>query len=82
MVCKVNLNKAALKRAQDRNKQKKNPVVCLVKKKYVIFLWKAYVILWKFYFCIVLIFDRKGEKENLGPSRVDHCVEYLCSVER
>ena len=38
MVCKVNLNKAVLKRAQDRNKQKKKPVVCLVKKKYVIFL--------------------------------------------
>ena len=31
MVCKVNLNKAVLKRAQGRNKQKK-PVVCLVKK--------------------------------------------------
>ena len=37
-VCELHLNKAVIKRAQGRNKQKKRPVVCLVKKVCDIFM--------------------------------------------
>ena len=56
-------------------------MVCLVKKVCDIFMKVRRT--W-FYesFTSVLISDRKGEKENLGLSKVAICVEYLCSVER